>query len=79
MHLEPDEERTLAGEHGETRQQMMELLVALGRVFGAERLVAITSAQVSGASYKTIGEYGLEWLQGLAARVAVPTVLNPVG
>lgn len=58
---------------------MMELLVALGKVFGAERLVPITSAQVAGASYKTIGKYGLEWLQGLAARVAVPTVLNPVG
>jgi len=79
LHLEPAEEKTLAGEHGETRQQMMELLVALGKVFGAERLVPITSAQVSGASYKTIGRYGLEWLQGLEARVSVPTVLNPIG
>jgi len=34
---------------------------------------------VSGASYKTIGRYGLEWLQQLDARVVVPTVLNPVG
>jgi predicted aconitase len=58
---------------------MMELLVGLGTVFGAERLVPIASAQVSGASYKTIGKWGLEWLQGLNARVAVPTVLNPIG
>jgi len=79
MFLEPEEQQILDGEFGETRQQMMELLVGLGTVFGAERLVGIASAQVSGASYKTIGRWGLEWLQGLDARVAVPTVLNPIG
>ncbi|MFA5295769.1 MAG: aconitase X catalytic domain-containing protein [Methanoregulaceae archaeon] len=79
MQLLPDEEAVLAGESGGTRQQMMEILVALGKVFSAERLVPIKSAQVSGASYKTIGDAGLEWLSTLDARVAVPTVLNPVG
>ncbi len=79
MHLLPEEERVLAGEYGETRQKMMEILTALGKVFGAARLVPIRSAQVSGASYKTIGDAGLEWLSGLDARVSVPTVLNPVG
>jgi len=79
MQLLPEEEAILAGESGETRQQMMEILVALGKVFSAERLVPIRSAQVSGASYKTIGEAGLEWLSLLDARVSVPTVLNPVG
>jgi hypothetical protein len=79
VHLLPEEERVLAGEYGETRQKMMEILVALGKVFCADRLVPIRSAQVSGASYKTIGEAGLEWLSGLDARVSVPTVLNPVG
>ena len=79
MQLLPEEEAILEGESGETRQQMMEILVALGKVFSAERLVPIQSAQVSGASYKTIGEAGLEWLSRLDARVSVPTVLNPVG
>ena len=79
MYLDPDDEKILAGEKGETRQRMMELLVALGKVFGAERLVGIKSAQVSGASYKTIGEYGLAWLSSLDARVVVPAVLNPIG
>ena len=79
MQLLPDEEAVLAGESGGTRQQMMEILVALGKVFSAERLIPIKSAQVSGASYKTIGDAGLEWLSTLDARVAVPTVLNPVG
>ncbi len=79
MFLSPDEEKMLAGENGETLQKMLELLVALGKVFGAERLVRIRSAQISGASYKTIGEYGLAWLSSLDARAVVPAVLNPIG
>jgi len=79
MQLDRDDERILAGEEGGTRQKMLELLVALGKVFGAERLVAIKSAQVSGASYKTIGEYGLQWLSSLDAKAVVPAVLNPIG
>jgi predicted aconitase len=79
MYLDPEDEKILAGEEGGTKQRMMELLVALGKVFGAERLVGIKSAQISGASYKTIGEYGLAWLLSLDARVVVPSVLNPIG
>jgi len=79
MQLDRDDERILAGEQGETKQKMLELIVALGKVFGAERLVPIKSAQVSGASYKTIGEYGLQWLASLDAKAVVPAVLNPIG
>jgi len=79
MYLEPADEAMLAGEQGETRQKLLEILVALGKVFGAERLVPVKSAQVSGASYKTIGEYGLLWLASLDARAVVPAVLNPIG
>ena len=79
MQLDHDDEQILAGEQGETKQKMLELLVALGKVFGAERLVPIKSAQVSGASYKTIGKYGLQWLNSLDAKAVVPAVLNPIG
>jgi predicted aconitase len=79
MMLDKADQRILAGEEGETRQKMLELLVALGKVFGADRLVPIKSAQVSGASYKTIGKYGLDWLASLDAKAAVPAVLNPIG
>jgi len=79
MQLSAEEERVLAGESGETCRQLLELLVALGKVFGAERLVPIRSAQVSGASYKTIGKYGLAWLEQLDAKAVVPAVLNPIG
>lgn len=79
MQLDRDDEAILAGEQGGTRQKMLELLVALGKVMGADRLVPIKSAQVSGASYKTIGKYGLEWLTSLDAKAVVPAVLNPIG
>lgn len=79
MELTHEEDGILEGREGETRRRMMELLVGLGKVFGASRLVPVASAQVSGASYKTIGRWGLAWLESLDAKVTVPTILNPVG
>lgn len=82
MELTVDEERILSGEEGVSRQKAMELLVALGKVYGAENLIGITSAHLSGASYKTIGEGGLKYLTDQVnggAKVTVPSTLNPVG
>ncbi|HOL08463.1 MAG TPA: aconitase X, partial [Methanomassiliicoccaceae archaeon] len=81
MHLDRDEEAILAGEKGEGGRRAMELLVALGDIYGAERLVPIASAHLSGVSYKTIGEGGIGLLEEMAAdaRVCVPTTLNPAG
>lgn len=79
MYLSAEEEAILAGEQGQTRQQLMEILVAMGKVFEADKMVPIRSAQVSGASYKTIGRWGLEWLSSLDAKATVPAILNPVG
>jgi len=39
MYLDASDERVLAGEFGETPQKMMEILVALGDVYEAERLI----------------------------------------
>lgn len=82
MYLRPDEERILNGEEGESRRKAMELLLALGKIYGAENTVAITSAHLSGASYKTIGEGGLKYLEDQVdggASVTIPSTLNPVG
>jgi len=70
------------GEYGTAVEKSMEILVALGDIYGAERMVEIESAQISGVSYKTIGDAGLEYLEDLAgvgARVTVPSTLNPAG
>ncbi|REE26507.1 putative aconitase subunit 1 [Methanothermobacter defluvii] len=82
VYLDRTEERMYDGEFGETVQQSMEILVALGDIYGAERMVDISSAQVSGVSYKTIGDAGLEYLEDLRARgagVKVASTLNPAG
>ncbi|MCQ2085986.1 MAG: aconitase X catalytic domain-containing protein [archaeon] len=82
MDLSREEQQTLDGEFGEGPQQAMELIVALGKVYGAENLVNITSAHLSGASYKTIGDGGLLYLENMVrkgGRVKVISTLNPIG
>ena len=81
MHLTREEERMYEGEEGIAVEKCMEILVALGDIYGAEKLVEISSAQISGVSYKTIGDAGLEFLQELSkeAQVRVPSTLNPAG
>ena len=72
----------LDGGQGEACRQSMEILCALGKIYGADDMVAITTAQVAGVSYKTIGDAGLEYLQDAAkagARVRIPTFLTPAG
>ncbi|MGB7571400.1 MAG: aconitase X, partial [Methanothrix sp.] len=39
MYLSREEEAIYQGEQGETLRRMMEILVALGDIYGAERLV----------------------------------------
>lgn len=79
MHLNRNDEDVLAGELGPVKQKAMEILVALGDIYGAERLIPIESAQIAGVSYKTIGDAGLEYLTDLTGSVVVPTMLNPMG
>jgi len=82
MKLTPYEQALLEGAEGRGVQKAMEIVVALGRIYGAEDLVEVTSVQVAGVSYKNLGEAGLEFLSDWAAqgaRVRVPTTLNPAG
>ena len=83
MFLTPEEEKMSNGEYGETIRKSMDILIALGDIYGAEKFVDISSAQVSGVSYKTIGQAGLEYLEDLAldtkAKASIPSTLNPAG
>ena len=65
----------------ESQRKAMQILLAVGRLADAPRLIPITSAHVSGVSYKLIGDPGLEFLEDFArdARVSVPTTVNPLG
>lgn len=81
MNLSIAEQRILDGESGEGLQKAMELVVALGKIYGAEDLVPISSAHLSGVSYKTIGDGGIVYLEHVSkgSKVSVPTTLNPSG
>jgi predicted aconitase len=80
MYLMKEEERILEGETGWATQTCMKILVRLGELFDAEKLIPISSAHVSGISYKTLGDAPIEFLKALAgsgAKVKVKTTLNP--
>jgi predicted aconitase len=82
VRLTGEEKAMLAGEAGPGVQRAMEIVVALGRIYGAADLVAVHSVQVSGVSYKNLGEAGLAFLEEWAqqgARARVPATLNPAG
>lgn len=72
----------ISGEKGLALRQAMEIIFALGNVYGAKETVPIKSAQISGISYKNLGEEGLDFLKKWAsegARVQVPAMMNPAG
>jgi predicted aconitase len=81
MYLTKEEQRMLDGAEGYAVRKSMEILVALGDIFGAERLIKVGSVQVAGVSYHNLGDAGLEFLNELAkdGRVKVTTTLNPAG
>ncbi len=81
MYLTKDEERMLRGEEGYAVKKSMEILTALGNIYGAESLVQVGSVQVAGVSYHNLGDAGLQYLNELAkdGKVKVLTTLNPAG
>src|SRR5271157_3066574 len=82
MFLTKEEEQMLSGERGEGVRKAMEIVVALGKIYDAEKLVEVGSVQVSGVSYKNLGDAGIEFLEDWAAkggRITVKTTLNPAG
>jgi predicted aconitase len=82
MELTGEEQAILAGDQGPAAKKAMEILVALGTIYGAGNLVPVSSVQVAGVSYGNVGQAGLEFIREWAeegARVKVPTALNPAG
>jgi len=82
MYLTNAEERILAGENGEVMERMFRLLVRLGEIYGADKMIPVSSSQVAGVSYKSIGDPGVEFLEDYAnrgAKAKIVTFLNPAG
>jgi len=80
MKLTGEERDWLEGGGGPALKRAMEIVVALGTIYGAPTLIPVESVQISGVSYRNIGDAGLRFLRQWAdegARVRVPTTLNP--
>ncbi|MEM2104007.1 MAG: aconitase X catalytic domain-containing protein [Candidatus Bathyarchaeia archaeon] len=75
-----EEERIYDGELGWAKQICMRILVKLGELFDASRLIPVYSAHISGVSYKSLGEaptHFLEALAGAGEKATVEATLNP--
>jgi len=82
MYLTREEESILNGEKGEVYEKVFRLLVRLGDIYGADKMIPVGSVQVAGVSYKSIGDPGRDFLEDFAekgAKVKVLTFLNPAG
>jgi predicted aconitase len=82
MYLTKEEEKMLNGEMGEVQERMFRLLVRLGDIYNADKMIPVGSVQVAGVSYKSIGDPGTEFLEDISSKntkVKVLTYLNPAG
>jgi len=82
LHLTAEDERIYDGEQGWAYQTAMKILVKLGDLFEADKLIPIQSAHIAGVSYKTLGDAPIEFLEALAAtgaRSKMASTANPSG
>ncbi|UCF13784.1 MAG: aconitase X catalytic domain-containing protein [Thermoplasmatales archaeon] len=82
MYLTKEEEKILDGDEGEVKERLFRLLVRLGDIYGADKMIPVGSVQVAGVSYKSISDPGIEFLEDMAskgAKVKVLAYLNPAG
>ncbi len=81
LELTSGEKQMLDGKHGKATRKAMEIITTLGEIYGAKRLIPVSSVQIAGVSYHNLGEAGLEYLDEMAedGRARVLTTLNPAG
>ncbi|MGB8780391.1 MAG: aconitase X catalytic domain-containing protein [Candidatus Bathyarchaeia archaeon] len=77
MRLTKEEEQMLNGEWGAGTQKAMELLLAIGEAYDAERMIPVSRAHAASSGQE--GDlYFVELLADGGARCRVPTSTNPV-
>lgn len=79
MFLTKNEEAVLDGEHGEVLEMAMSVLVKMGDIYEADRMIEIASVHIDAASYATVYDAGLQLCERFSSSGAyfkVPTTLN---
>jgi hypothetical protein len=82
MELTSEEKEILKGSKGPACQLAMEILVEIGEVYQAPRLIPVESAHIVISNYKSSCEAGIEILEkfvSLGAKAAIPTTIDPAG
>jgi predicted aconitase len=82
MQLTLEEQAMLEGQQGRSTQKAMQILATLGTIYGAERMLPVTSVQIAGVSYDNLGEAGLAFLSEMAdggGKARLLATLNPAG
>jgi hypothetical protein len=80
MYLTKHEEKMYDGELGWAYEVAMKILVRLGDLYGATRLIPVNSAHISGVSYKHVGDAAIDFLQAIAdgeGKTHTFSTLNP--
>jgi len=81
MKLTPAEQGMLDGREGPLVQKCMKVLVTLGEIYGAERMVPVKSVHAPGVSYRVAGDAGLSYVKDASEQGSfkVPMTLNTTG
>jgi len=81
MYLTDEEKRMLYEDKREIVRKSMKILIALGEIYGAERLLKINNAHSPGVSYRVTGDAGLNFVKDASKEACfkVPTTLNTIG
>lgn len=77
VNLSSQDQRMLAGKHGEAARLAMSIIARMAGVVGAEELMNVTQAHIDGCGL--LSHAGLEFaetLAGAGGRVRIPTTLN---
>lgn len=80
MYLSSIEERMIKGEFGAAKALALKVIVKVGEALGAQELVEVGHAHISGVSYFNVGDAGLEFIEDLVlsgGSVEVFTSANP--
>ncbi|RLC35769.1 MAG: hypothetical protein DRH33_08115 [Candidatus Nealsonbacteria bacterium] len=81
MYLTDEEKRMLYEDKREIVRKSMKILITLGEIYGAERLLKINNAHSPGVSYRVTGDAGLNFVKDASKEgcFKVPTTLNTIG
>ena len=69
MFLTDEEKKMLDGTKGDSVQKAMSIIVQLGEIYGAERLVEFTSGHIDGNIDTEHNQTSIEFFENLAAEV----------